>query len=165
MEEDKGLLHSLSKNEVNMKPYKIPQIRLSYVADKTTNIKKVNTSKICADLFRFSYDEGEIDYREWFKVMYLNRDLKLLGIQTVSMGGTTSTPIDAKVIFSGALLANAQCIVLCHNHPSGNLNPSIQDNSITKKLVEGAKLLDLRIMDHIIIASSGHYSYSDEGKL
>lgn len=148
-----------------MKEYKIPQIRLSYVADVTTDVKKASTSYACADLLRASFDEGEMDYREWFKVMYLNRAMKPLGIQTVSMGGTSSTPIDAKVIFSGALLSNAQSIVLCHNHPSGTLRPSLEDDNITKKLVEGAKLLDLRITDHIIITSSGYFSYSDEGRL
>lgn len=148
-----------------MKEYKIPQIRLSYVADVTTGVDKANSSNASADLFRASYEEGEMDYREWFKVMYLNRAMKPLGIHTVSMGGTALTPIDAKVIFSGALLSNAHSIVLCHNHPGGTLRPSPEDDNITKKLVEGAKLLDLRITDHIIITSSGYYSYSDEGRL
>ena len=148
-----------------MKAYKIPQIRLSYVADVTTDVKRANTSSICADLLRASFEEGELDYREWFKVMYLNRALKPLGIQTISMGGTASTLIDAKVIFSGALLSNAHSIVLCHNHPSGSLRPSPEDDKITRKLVDGAKLLDLRITDHIIITSSAHYSYVDEGRL
>ena len=91
-----------------MKAYKIPQIRLSYVADVSTDTKRINTSSVSADLFRASYEEGEMDYREFFKVMYLNRALKPLGIQTISMGGSSSTIVDTKMIFTGALLANAR---------------------------------------------------------
>lgn len=148
-----------------MKSYKIPQIRLSYVADVTTEFKKANASYICADLFRLSYDDGEIDYREWFKVMYLNRAFKPLGIQTISMGGTNTTVVDVKMIFSGALLANAQSIILCHNHPSGTLRPSVQDDTLTTRLIEAGKLLDINVCDHIILSNSGYYSYADEGRL
>lgn len=148
-----------------MNTYKIPQIRLSYVADVSSMVQTVNTSSLCADLFRATFEEGEMDYREWFKVMYLSRSMKPLGIHTISMGGTTATLVDVKIIFTGALLANAQTIVLCHNHPSGNLSPSSQDDSLTRKLVEAGKLLDLKVTDHIILSSKGYYSYCDEGRL
>ncbi|MDE6234408.1 MAG: JAB domain-containing protein [Muribaculaceae bacterium] len=148
-----------------MKAYKIPQIRLSYVADVNVEEKFGKSSDACAELLRSSFDEGEIDYRESFKVMYLSRSLKVLGIHTISMGGTSATPVDAKMIFSGALLANAQTIILCHNHPSGNLKPSPQDDNLTRRLVEAGKLLDLRITDHIILSNSGYYSYNDEGRI
>ena len=148
-----------------MKAYKIPQIRLSYVADVSTDTKRVNISSVCADLFRASFEEGEMDYREFFKVLYLNRAHKPLGIQTISMGGSSSTIVDAKMIFTGALLANAQSIILCHNHPSGNLRPSPHDDMLTRSLVEAGKLLDLPVKDHIILSSSSYYSFSDEGKI
>lgn len=148
-----------------MKAYKIPQIRLSYVADVEVKVKFCKSSYDCAELFRASYEEGDIDYRECFKVMYLSRSLRVLGIHTISVGGTSATPVDTKMIFSGALLANAQTIILCHNHPSGNLKPSVQDDNLTRRLVEAGKLLDLRITDHIILSNSGYYSYNDEGRI
>ena len=148
-----------------MKSYKIPQIRLSYVADVNIEVTKVNSSTECADLLRASFEDGEMDYREYFKVMYLNRSYKPLGIHTISMGGTVSTIVDTKMIFTGALLANAQSIILCHNHPSGNLRPSIQDDALTKRAVEAGKLLDLPVIDHIILSSSSYYSYADEGRI
>lgn len=116
-------------------------------------------------MFRSSYEEGDMDYRESFKVMYLSQSLKVLGIHTISIGGTSMTLVDTKIIFTGALLANAQTIVLCHNHPSGNLRPSIQDDNLTRKIVEAGKLLDLRVTDHIILSSTGYYSYNDEGRM
>lgn len=148
-----------------MKEYKIPQIRLSYVADVKVDEKFGKSSNACADMFRVSFDEGEIDYRECFKVMYLSRSLKVLGIHTISMGGTAATPVDVKMIFSGALLSNAHAIVLCHNHPSGNLRPSPQDDNLTRKIVDAGKLLDIKVTDHIILSSSGYFSYNDEGRL
>lgn len=148
-----------------MKSYKVPKIRLSYVADITTDTKMVNSSCVSAELLRSSYEEGEMDYREFFKVLYLNRALKPLGIQTISMGGTTATIVDPKMIFSGALLANAQSIILCHNHPSGSLAPSAPDDALTRKLVEAGNLLDIKVTDHIILSSTGYYSYNDNCRL
>ena len=150
---------------ITSKKYRIPQIRLSYVADVDAEQKFGRSSGDCAELFRQSYEEGDMDYRECFKVMYLSQSLKVLGIHTISVGGTSSTPVDVKMIFTGALLANAQTIILCHNHPSGNLRPSLQDDSLTRRVVEGGKLLGLKVTDHIILSSDGYYSYNDEGKL
>ena len=148
-----------------MKEYKIPQIRLSYVADVLTEVKKANNSKASAELLRASYNDGDMDYREYFKVMYLNRASKPLGIQTISMGGTAATIVDVKMVFSGALLANAQSIILCHNHPSGTLCPSLQDDKLTRQLIEAGKLLDINVTDHIILSTSGYYSYADQGRI
>ena len=150
---------------VTSKEYKIPQIKLSYVADLSVSKPQVLNSKSVASVFRESYDEGDIDYRESFKVTYLNRANKVIGIQTVSMGGTSVTAVDVKLIFSGALLSNASSVILCHNHPSGNLKPSIPDDEITKKIVEAGKLLDIRVLDHVIITRTDYYSYNDNGRL
>ncbi len=150
---------------VTSKTYKIPQIRLSYVSDVVVEKPQVLNSKSVAKVFRETYEDGEIDYRESFKVAYLNRANKVVGIHTISTGGITATVVDKKIIFSGALLANACSIILCHNHPSGSLNPSHEDDKLTRSIVEAGKILDIRVLDHVIISSEGYYSYSDEGKL
>jgi DNA repair protein RadC len=81
----------------------------------------------------------------------------------LSEGGTTGTVIDAGPLFKLALLENAKGIILCHNHPSGNLNPSESDLSITRKLKQAGNLLEIQIMDHLIITSTGYYSMGDSG--
>ena len=142
----------------------IPQIKLSYVSDSKPKVK-IKGSKDTAELFRQSFEPGEIEMREYFKVMYLNRANKVLGINIHSMGGSASTVVDLKLILSGALLANASSIIVCHNHPSGNLIPSAHDDTLTQRIKEGCKSVELALLDHIIITQYGYYSYNDEGKL
>ena len=148
-----------------MKEYKIPQIRLSYVSDSTVEHPKISNSKSIADFMRSTYEDGDLDYRESFKVAYLNHANKILGFQTVSEGGTASTVVDVKMIFAGALLANASSIILCHNHPSGALTPSYQDDSITNNAKSAGRYLDIKVLDHVIITRDGFYSYNDEGRI
>lgn len=150
---------------ISSKEYKIPQIRLSYVSDHDAEYKKVIGSKETADFIRSTYQEGEIEYRESFKVVYLNRANRILGFQTVSEGGTSSTIVDNKMIFTGALLVNAHFIILCHNHPSGSLTPSPEDDTVTKRAKSAGEILNIRVLDHLIISADGYYSYNDEGRL
>lgn len=142
----------------------IPQIVLSYTSDSKSKIK-VKCSQDASEHFRQSFKPGEIELREYFKVIYLNRANKILGIHTHSIGGSISTIVDLKLILSGALLANASSIIVCHNHPSGNLSPSSIDDNLTKRIKEGCKIVDLMLHDHIIISEDGYYSYKDEGRL
>jgi DNA repair protein RadC len=102
------------------------------------------------------------DYRhEEFWILLLNRNNIVLGKKRVSIGGVAGTVVDPKIIFKLALDQLASSIILCHNHPSGNLLPSQQDIDITKKLREGARFLDITISDHIIIGQKGYYSFAD----
>ncbi len=102
---------------------------------------------------------------EEFYVIYLNSNLRVQGKSKISQGGVNATLIDPKIVFREAMLHRAPCIVLCHNHPSGNPNPSTADNKLTEKLVRGARLIDSKIIDHIIVAQDGFYSYQESGKL
>ena len=95
--------------------------------------------------------------------MLLNRANKVLGIYEVSTGGMTGTVADPKLIFVAALKAGACNIMLVHNHPSGNLKPSKQDEQLTYKIKEGGKLLDIVLLDHLIISNEGYFSMQDEG--
>ncbi|WP_163324853.1 JAB domain-containing protein [Draconibacterium mangrovi] len=107
----------------------------------------------------------DLDYRERFAVLLLSRSLKILGLSWISTGGVSGTVVDAKLIFQLVLKANASSIILLHNHPSGELRTSEADRSITRKIKEGAKLLDVEVPDHIIMTSEGYYSFADEGEL
>jgi len=103
---------------------------------------------------------------EEFYVLYLNAANCLVRIEGISNGGITSTVVDCRIIFKKALaLSGVTQIVLAHNHPSGNLTPSEADKRLTQKVHEGGKLLDLKLLDHLIIASNQFYSFSDNGLL
>lgn len=103
--------------------------------------------------------------QEHFLVMYLNQGNHMLKVECISNGGTTNVIADPKVIFKNALVLNATCIVLGHNHPSGNPRPSEEDRQLTKKLVAAGKLLDINVIDHIIIGNERYYSFRDHGEM
>ena len=103
--------------------------------------------------------------QEHFLVMYLNQGNHMLKVECVSNGGTTNVIADPKVIFKNALALNATCIVLGHNHPSGNPRPREEDRQLTKKLVAAGKLLDINVIDHIIIGNERYYSFRDHGEM
>jgi DNA repair protein RadC len=106
------------------------------------------------------------DYNyEVFGVLYLNQAGRINHFEVMSQGGITGTVVDPRLIFKRALETEAVSIIVCHNHPSGNLKPSKADEILTSKLSEGAKLLDIKLLDHIIVGDNGYFSFADEGLL
>lgn len=103
--------------------------------------------------------------REVFLVVFLNARNKVLHHEIVSTGGITGVVVDPRLIFHRALELKSVKIILCHNHPSGNLNPSRQDEFITEKLVNAGKLLDIEVADHIIVGEEGYFSFADNGRM
>lgn len=102
---------------------------------------------------------------EVFAVVFLNQANKINHFEIISKGGITGTVADPRIILKKALDNNATSIVLCHNHPSGNLLPSRADEELTKKITEAAKYFDIKVVDHIIVSEEGFYSFADEGLL
>ena len=102
---------------------------------------------------------------EEFWIILLGRSSKVLGKELISKGGLSGTVADPKIIFHIALQHQASGIILIHNHPSGNLKPSQLDISLTKRLSEAGRLLDIQIFDHLIIGDTGYYSFGDEALL
>jgi DNA repair protein RadC len=100
---------------------------------------------------------------EEFWIMLLNRGNKVIGKYQISRGGQAGTVADPKIIFRKAMDHHAAFIILCHNHPSGNLRPSPEDIDITKRLIEAGKMMDLLVIDHLIITNKSFYSLCDEG--
>ena len=149
-----------------MKEYKesFPEVTLKYKTGEQKKVK-INSSTDSAKLFKTLFNADTLEYSEEFIVMFLNRINNTLGWLKVSQGGTARTVVDAKMIFVAALKIGAHSIILAHNHPSGNLIPSEIDKSMTKKLIDGGKLLDIRILDHLIITEKSFYSFADEGIL
>jgi len=102
---------------------------------------------------------------EEFWILMLNRANRIISRERVSVGGVTGTVVDARIVFKRALDMLACSIVLCHNHPSGNLSPSQADIDLTKKMKAAGKTLDILVVDHLIISNEGYYSFGDEGLL
>ncbi|WP_418794444.1 RadC family protein [Phocaeicola coprophilus] len=98
-------------------------------------------------------------------VMLLNQASRLIDALRISQGGLASTQVDVRCILREALLKRATALVLCHNHPSGNTRPSADDDRLTQALSQAAKVMNIRMLDHLIVSDGGYYSYADEGRL
>ncbi len=143
--------------------YLISEVELIYRYKVKPSLRPTITSTAEAfDILVKNWDENRIEYIEQFKIILLNNSNRVLGLFEVSSGGTSGTVADPKLIFAAALKANASGIILAHNHPSGGVSPSQADISITKKIVEAGKLLDIRVLDHLIVTPEAYYSFADE---
>ena len=104
-------------------------------------------------------------YHEEFHAIFLNKAGFVITTELISIGGFSSTMVDGKIIFSKALEAKASSIILAHNHPSGNCQPSEADVRLTQSMIEKGKILDIHILDHIILADTNYYSFADKGMI
>lgn len=123
--------------------------------------------KVCssADIFRYMQPRVGMLPHEEVWVMFLNNNLQVTGDKGFTKGSATASIFDVKAIVREALLRGAAAIVLVHNHPSGVLRPSPQDDNITAVMKRAADALTIRMVDHVIVSQTGFYSYSDEGRL
>lgn len=143
----------------------VSEVQLKYKPQPLTESIR-SSSEIHRLLIKRVFDDETIGYKESFKVLLLNNANKLIGYTTISEGGLTSTVVDVRVVMQTALVSNATSIVLAHNHPSGTVRPSGQDDAITKKIKSACELMDIRLLDHIIVTPfDSYYSYCDEGRL
>jgi DNA repair protein RadC len=117
------------------------------------------------DILRMFWNPNTLEYYEEFKVIYLDRGNHILGILTVSKGALNGVLVDVRVIFQGALKANAHSIIVSHNHPSGNAQPSQEDFAITKQIKAAGEVLNIKLLDHIILTYDNYLSFLSEGYL
>ena len=142
----------------------VAEIELIYKSKVKASARPViQKSKDAYDILIANWDENKIELQEQFKVLYLNRANKVLGIFDLSTGGVTGTVADPKLVLVTALKLNATGLILSHNHPSGNLQPSRQDLDLTAKIKEAAKFLDMNLTDHLIVTNEKYLSMADEG--
>ncbi len=123
---------------------------------------EVKDSKTSFERFLSHIDDMK---QEHFLVMYLDQSFHELKVECISNGGTTNVIADPRIIFKQALNHGATCIILGHNHPSGNPRPSKDDRQLTQKIVSAGKLLDIAVIDHIIIGNERYYSFRDHGEM
>jgi len=148
------------------KTFKVAEVQVSYKPDyKASERPKISSSKQAYELLMQQWDLGKIEFLEQSKMILLNRQNRVLGLVDISTGGVSGTILDPKIIFSIALKANTSAIILCHNHPSGNIQPSHSDIKLTNQLKEGGKLLEILVWDHLIITNENYYSFADDGMM
>lgn len=144
---------------------KVAELTIRY----STNVKpserpKIERSSDAEDILR-PYFQEFIEYREAFYILILNRAHKVLAAHQISMGGISGTVVDIRMIFQAALMCNGSSVILAHNHPSGNKQLSDADRTLTKRLVEAGKVMDISVIDHLILTVDDYFSFADEGMI
>ena len=148
--------------------------KLTEVAEITVSYKpikrvkpEVNSSQKAYDELLPFFSEDTMGIQEQFVVMYLNNANKVIGVYRMSKGGLTGTVVDPRIILGTALKVAATSIMLAHNHPSGQLQPSQADLALTRKLLNAAAFVDIRVNDHLILSGTGvgYYSFADNGDI
>lgn len=124
---------------------------------------QITSSSTAYEILLATWDTNRLELVEQFKILLLDQKNNCLAVSSIATGGISACIADPKIIFATALKAGASAIILAHNHPSGNLQPSEADKSLTRKLKEGGKLLDIAVLDHLIVTPRNYRSFADEG--
>lgn len=152
-----------------MKQEKSPnlsEVAISYKTKVKANDKPVIRTAVDAyEILKGIFSEETVEHHEEFVILLLNRANRVQGWAKISQGGITATITDQRIIFQYALLTNSTQVVLSHNHPSGQMIASEEDKRMTKRFVEAGKLLDIRILDHIIYTKDGYYSFAEDAEI
>ena len=130
---------------------------------KSSEISDDNIIKSSNDVFTIFHPLlSDLNYEE-FWLIYLNRSNRIISRHKISQGGISGTITDVRLIMKKALELLASSIIICHNHPSGNREPSEADKRITEKIKEASAYFDISLLDHLIVTDSGYYSFADNG--
>lgn len=144
------------------KVYEIHEVEVIYKRPKISSMPIIRNCIDVVDIFRDMITVDKIDLKEFFLVGLLSQSNHLLGVSKISIGSTGETQVNVKEILQLAIKTNASGVILCHNHPSGCLRPSVSDLKVTRKIKEVCTCCDISLLDHVIISSEGYYSLIDE---
>jgi DNA repair protein RadC len=146
--------------------YKVAEIELIYKTFiKPSDRSTIGESEDMYRMFLQFWDNRKINLLEQFKVAYLNQARQVVGIYNLSTGGINTTSADSRLILKGGLDLCATTMIVCHNHPSGNLQPSEGDKAVTQKIKLAGINQDIKLIDHLIITPYNYFSFADEGIL
>lgn len=140
----------------------VMQLIKHYIHEDIPMDEPIRTSSQIYDMMR--NEIGNKDHEEVWMLL-LNRQNRVIKKQRLTLGTSTSSVFETKKAIKIAILENAESLILCHNHPSGTLRPSPQDDSLTRELKEACKYMGIRMLDHVIVTANGYYSYMDSGRL
>ena len=143
----------------------VAEVKMSYRRDTGIEQKTVKTSRDVYDMALEIFDDDTLDYSEQGVVLLMNNSGKVNGYRKVAEGGLATAQVDIRMIIQAALLTNSTSIAFTHNHPTGNLVPSHQDDMLTRCLKQSCDFMDIRMLDHVIVTREGYYSYADHGRL
>ena len=144
----------------------LSQVKLVYhtkikASERITVVCSSDVYKVLLNI----YDTDTIEYKEYFKLILLNKANKILGTHNLSEGGLDGTYADVRQILQIALLSNAASIIVSHNHPSGNTEPSINDKKLTNVIQQACKYMNIQLLDHMIVTPESYFSFADNGLL
>jgi len=142
-------------------PNEIQEVQLHYVRPTVTSMPFIRDTNDAVSILRSFIDPSRIDLKEFFWVILLTHAHQVLGVSEVAIGDTNEVIINKKEIFQLALLSHASCVILSHNHPSGNVNPSKADIDLTSDIAAFGALVNIKILDHIILSSEDYFSFAD----
>ena len=152
----------LVKSPTPLKPYRLPRYRITLVCEETGSgsLEAIHTSMAAALLLRPCFKGLD---REHFLVCGLDAKHRIIGINIVSMGSLTLAIVHPREVFKPLILMNAAAFICAHNHPSSDPTPSPEDRVLTQRLRQGAELLGITLLDHIVLGEDRHFSFADEG--
>ena len=143
----------------------LPQIKITATITGKANRIRLTKPREIYEAVLENWEPDTLDLYESFYIVCLARNLSVNGMYKISEGGSYGTVVDISKIMLAMINSISSSVILMHNHPSGNLNPSSQDLEITKKIAQAGQLLGYSVLDHLIVTSDGFYSFSDEGQL
>ena len=150
----------------NETTHAVGEVKLTYTRREEICDTKVRTSADINEVFQHFADKDTIEFDETAAVISLDAAQRVTSYYVVSIGGQVKAQVDIRKVMCFALLTNAKAIALCHNHPSGSLIPSKQDDELTNAVRRASVTLDISLLDHVIITkNSGYYSYADHGRI
>ena len=159
---EKGLKNAIDFNSYEKSP-QLAEVSVSYKSELKDFIK-ISNSREAFNILYPLFDPSTIELKEEFVLLFLDRANHILGWFKLSSGGTSGTVVDVKLIFMLCLQVNAHGVILCHNHPSQNIQPSEADVKLTRQIKEAGMLLDVQVLDHLIIAANcTYFTFADEG--
>ena len=148
----------------NLEPSYIPEVKVRYNKGKKV-LGKIKSTKEVAEFLMKLYPKGGVDLQEYFIVLFLNSQYEILGYYKHTVGTNNKTLIDKRILLSTALKVMANFLILSHNHPTADPDPSSADRASTKRLKEAAELLEIMVVDHIIIGNGHYYSFLEQREI
>jgi DNA repair protein RadC len=157
-----GRQERLSASKATFKPYGVPRYRLTLVAESSglTPSEPIQTSVAAANWLRPCFEGLD---REQFLVCGLDAKHRIIGINIVSIGSLTLAIVHPREVFKPLILMNAAAFICAHNHPSSDPTPSQEDRVLTQRLRQGAEIIGITLLDHVVLGEARHFSFADNG--
>lgn len=140
----------------------VREVRINYHGPKRKVLKGITQPEDAAEFFRKLLPDNS---REHFIGLYLNGAHEIIAYNIIATGIANSCPVHAREVYQAAILSGAVSVLVAHNHPSGKCIPSAEDRIVTKKLKEAGELLNIKLLDHVIVTDSSHYSIMSDERL